>query len=108
VVAEPVGAVHLRPGVARAPIEQVERGIVRTGDPGRRAAALPRVALPGVVARFAVAGDRVEAPRPFSRLGVVGVDETANAVLAAGHADDDLVLHDERRAGDFLARVGVR
>ena len=42
-------------------------------------------------------GIGVEAPRALAGLRVVGVDEAANAVLAAGDADDHLVLDDQRR-----------
>mgnify|MGYP003694772649 CR=1 FL=1 len=68
--------------------------MTQVGAPPRFHESPAHVSLP----RLAFAGDRVEAPRPLARLGVVGVDEAADAALAAGDADDDLVLHDERRA----------
>ena len=61
------------------------------------AAALPRVARPRVVAWFTGTGNRVEPPRALAGLRVVGVDESADAVLTARDADDHLVVHDERR-----------
>ena len=53
------------------------------------------------------AGNRVEPPQTLAG-HVVGVEEAAERVLAAGVPDDDLVLDDERRAGDVEAfhRVG--
>src|SRR5262249_710957 len=73
----------------------------------RSASTLPRIALPRLDAAFPFAGDGVEAPRARAGLRVVRIDEAADAVLAAGHADDDLVLHDERRAGEAVALVGL-
>jgi hypothetical protein len=40
-------------------------------------------------------------------LRVIGIDETADAVLGTRYADDDLVLHDERRDGDRITRLVV-
>ena len=42
-------------------------------------------------------GNRVKAPRPLARLDVVGVDESADAVLAARRARHHLVFHHQRR-----------
>src|SRR5262249_23165741 len=107
IVAEPVGAVHLRTGIARAPVERVELRIVGAGYPRRRAAPLPRIALPGLDALLAVSRNRRAPPRALAGFGVVSVEESADAVLAAGHPDDDLVLHRERRAREAEALVGV-
>ncbi len=41
-------------------------------------------------------------------MGVVGIKEAADAMFAAGHADDDLVLHGEGGSGDGVAFHGVR
>ena len=49
------------------------------------------------------ARDGVEAPRALAGLRVVRVDESADAVLGAGDADDHLVLDDERREGHRVA-----
>src|SRR5262249_42111308 len=92
---------------ARPPVEEVEPRIVRAGDPGGRAAALPRVAFPRLIALLAFAGNRVEPPGATPRVGLVRVDEAADSVLAAGDADDHLVLHDERRAREAVALVRV-
>ena len=42
-----------RPGIADAPIDRVQLRIIGAGDPGRSAAELPGVALPGVAAGLA-------------------------------------------------------
>ena len=100
-------AIGHRRRIPDRPVERVELGIVGAGQPGAAAAGLPAVALPRVVAEFSRSRNRVESPQPLPG-HVVGVEETAERVFAAGVADDDLVLHDERRAGDVEAfhRVG--
>src|SRR5258706_14209855 len=91
VVARPLVAVPVGARIAGAPVEQLERGIVRAGEPRRAAAALPGVALrPRIAARLVGRRNRVEAPEPTAGLRVVGVEEAADAGLAAAHADDDL------------------
>ena len=53
VVAVAIVAVEIGAGIAGAPVDQVERRIVGAGDPGGAAAALPRVAFPGLAALLA-------------------------------------------------------
>src|SRR5215813_5724025 len=55
-------AVVIRSGIARAPVDQVQFRIIGTGDPGRGSAVLPRIASPGLRARFARRRNRPEAP----------------------------------------------
>ena len=102
--AGPALAVPVGVRVAGAPVKKVQRGIVGAGEPRRRAAALPDVALPGVAARLARRRNRVEAPEALAGLRIVGVDEAAVRELAAGDADDHLVVDDERRAGARRSR----
>ena len=83
------------------------RGIVGAGGPGRRAAVLRGVALPGLGARLAGRRHRVVPPDALAGLDVVGVEEAANAVLAAARSDDREVLDDERRRRRGEA-LGVR
>src|SRR5687767_5294584 len=101
-------AVVIRTGVAGAPIDEVQLGVVAAGDPGGGAARLPTVAGPRLVGGLAFAGDRPEAPELLAGLGVVGVEEAADAVLAAGDADDDLVPDGQRRARRRVAVARVR
>ena len=84
VVAGAMVAIPIGTGIADAPVGEIEIGIVGARDPDGGAAGLPGIAGPGFVAGFARAGDGVEAPGFLAGRGVVGGDETADAVLAAG------------------------
>src|SRR5262249_47258327 len=92
-------AVVIRPRITRADVDEIQVWIVRAGCPDSRTTARPRVARPRVVAGLAGARNGVTAPRAFPCLGVVGVNESTNAVLSTSDADDDLVVHDQRREG---------
>ena len=107
VVAEPHVAVPVRAGVAGAPVDEVEVGVVGAGDPARRAAGAPRLAGPGLVVGMVGAGNGPRAPREVAGRRVVGVDEAADAELAAGDARHDLALDDEGRGGLAVARAVV-
>src|SRR5262249_17665735 len=76
-------------------------------EPGAGAAVLPTVALPGVVPELAGCWNGVRPPQALAGLGVVGVDETANAILAAGDSGDDFVLERQWGGGDAVALHGV-
>ncbi len=52
-----------------------------------------------------VAGDRVKTPRPLAGLGVVGVDEAADAVLGAADPDDDLPLDHQGSHGRAIGQL---
>src|SRR5262249_30693181 len=84
---------------------------------GAAAADLPPLAAPGgrgllqVLALEGlrrVARHRVEAPDLAPALRVVGRHVAAYAELGAAVADDDVALHDARRAGDRVGARGVR
>ena len=82
-----------RAGIARAPVEQLQLGVVGAGEPGGASAVLPGICsarascrLPGLARRR----HGPEAPELLAGLGVVGVQEAANARLAPADADDDL------------------
>ena len=92
-----------RCGVARVPIDEVQRRVVDTRRPGRSASILPCVAGPCFVARFAWAGDGIGRPPRLAALCVESFDEAADAELAAGDAREDHVLHHERRSRDAVA-----
>ena len=100
-VAEP------RRRVARAPIGQVQRWIVRPGDPDGSATLLPRVARPRLTALLTGRGDRVRLPRGLTAVGVKGLDEAADAELAARDADHHLALRHERGERHVVARLPV-
>src|ERR1700690_193344 len=79
-------------GISHAPIEHVLIGIVATGEPSGRAPLLPRIAFPGIVAKFAGLRNRIKAPHTFAGDCVIAVDEAAYAKFAARYTDYYLVL----------------
>ena len=95
IVARPHRGVE-RTRIADAPIHGAQFRIERTGDPGRAAAELPGVALPGVAAGFAGSGNRVGAPQVLAGLRIPAVDEVARAEFGAGDAGDHYAVGDER------------
>src|SRR5262249_38822408 len=109
VVAGTILGVPIRTRVADAPDDRVGRRIVGAGDPGRTAAVggRPVVILPGIAAGLALQRDRVGAPDLLHRREVGGGEPAANAVFGAGRAGNRHALHDQWRAGDDLALVGV-
>src|SRR5262245_58894121 len=64
--------------------------------------------LPGLVAGLAGARNRIGAPQPLPGVEVGALDEAADAVLAAGGADDRDVAHNEGSMRERLAdrRIG--
>src|SRR6185436_6255544 len=97
VVALAILAEVVRIRIARAPVEQVELRIVAAGLPGGTAAARQHVRIrPGLAARLAARRNRVEAPDACTGLRIVRIDEPARRDVAAGNADNHLVLDDER------------
>ena len=119
VVAGPGIAVPVRGRIPGRPVEEAEFGVIGAGQPGSPSSRLPTVAAPGVVARFPFGGDGPPTPDPFAGLRVVGVEESADAGLAAADPHDDLAVHRERRRRhrvadrvvgdrDFPADVTVR
>src|SRR2546428_11097987 len=117
--AGPLRAVVIRTDVAGAPVRQVEPWIVGAGHPDRTATMFPRVriaeglglgrtAFPRLGTGLTRRGDCVEPPRFASGHGVIGSDEAPDAVLAAAHAYDDLVLDDQRRVRNRVPGFGTR
>ena len=100
-VADPLGR------IAGAPVREVELRVVRPGDPDGYSARAPRVTLPGVRSRLARSRDRERLPRGAAGSSVQGLDEPADAELAARDADDDLSLGDEGRQGHVVALLVV-
>src|SRR5262249_3950381 len=82
-------------------------GIVSRGFPDRGAAVFPALlaVLPGLVARLARARDRIGAPQALPGVEIGAVDEAADAVLAAGGADNGDIANDQwRQRQDFGER----
>ena len=125
------GALHRVPGagVARAVVHQVELRVVAVPAPGRAAADLPLIALPGLERRvpahrrhlavgpghrrvridqhLRVRPGAVGLPDLLAGLDVVGGDVTTHAELAAGNAGDHLVLEDVRGVGVGLTLLRI-
>src|SRR5262249_18614361 len=112
---ETVGAAAIgrivRLGVAGAPIDQVELGVVGPVLPGRATAVLPGIGHlpgPGLCAGLARRGNGVAAPQMLAGRRVPAVEEAAGGAVAAGHAGDQHAVGDERRddAGVAFLVVG--
>ena len=58
-------------------------------------------------ALVALLGDGVERPQQLAALGVEGLDEAADAVLAAVGADQHLAVHHDRSHGFGVALLGI-
>src|SRR5580765_6442305 len=86
VVAVPRVAVPIWRWIASAPDDEVLFGVERARRPCRRSAGFPCLARPGVAAGLSWFGNSPEAPAALARGHIVGVKETAYAVLAAADA----------------------
>ena len=95
------GAVFDRVRIARAPIEEIELGVVRAGEPCHPAAArddvraLVRPAIPRH--RVVGLGHRVPAPLDFARHRIDGQQEARQVRRVAGRADDKVIANHQRR-----------
>src|SRR5262249_37917179 len=109
VVAGAVFGIPVRTGIADALIDCVGVGIIGRGLPDRGAAVFPALlaVLPGLVAGFAGARDRIGAPHALSGIEVGAVDEATDAVFAAGRADDGDVAHEPWRQRQSLRNGGI-
>src|SRR2546426_4689164 len=96
VVALAIVAVPVRRGIACAPDDQVELGIVGTGHPGWRATVLPFVGGPGLISLLAGSGNCPKTPAALSGLDVIRVEESADSIFTARDACDDHVFDDQR------------
>src|SRR5205823_3176911 len=64
----------------------------------------PAVTLPRVVSFLSSRWNRPRPPHTPSRLGIVGVQKTANAGFASADADNDLAVDCERGGSDGMTR----
>ena len=99
-------AIPVRGGIACGPEEHVLLGVVRACDPSRSPPVLPRVTRPGFYPFLPLTWDRIATPLALACLHVIGIDITADAILAAGNAYDHLVLDHQGGYGGAIA-VGV-
>jgi hypothetical protein len=103
---------------------QVELGIVGDPAPDRRAAGLPRIAIPAmraqinsaVVRRFEcilanqhvrVGTDIPRRPQDLTGIRVETLDPSVDAEFAPGGADNDAILDDHRRHADGLSTTDL-
>ena len=93
--------------VARAPVHQVELGIIGPDIPSRPGARLPGIAFPRFVARLARPRDGVGLPHQLAGALPVGLDGATDAILAARIARHHQVLVDYRRRRDRVPRLVV-
>ena len=96
-----------RAGIADAPIDRVQLRIVGAGDPGRSAAELPGVALPGVAAGLFGTGDRMGPPQMLAGRRIPSIDEAAGAEFGAGDAGQHHAVGDQRRHRHRVAFLDV-
>src|SRR5262249_13271557 len=101
-------AIEIRRGIAGTPVDEIERRVETTGQPGVASAVFPRIAGPAFRAAFAGLGNGVEAPDALTGLGIVGVKETIHAMIAITDSDHDLVPHGKRRNRANVAFVPIR
>src|SRR5579871_2295223 len=97
----------IRTGIANAPINQFEFGVITSSYPGRAAACFPGFAGPGLVAGVTGAGNGPEPPGAFSRFCVVSIHEAANSCLAARDTRHDLSVDGEGRSRNAVADLVV-
>ena len=93
--------------VPGAPVEQIQFRIVSSRHPGRRPSRLPGISQPGFRAGLSGRRNGPESPQPLSGIGIVGIQETADAIFPASGSNDDLVLDDEGGPGGAVAHSVV-
>src|ERR1700720_4983650 len=82
IVALALAAEVTRRRIPRRPIQEVRLRIVGTCDPRGRAARLPGISTPGFIAWLTGLWHCIESPGTLARVGVVGIDKSAHAVLS--------------------------
>src|SRR5262249_7763990 len=87
------------------PVHQIQGGVERPGHPGRAATVLPTVTTPGFVSLFTRTGDRPELPCLAAGSHVKRDQISAMSRIAAGDADDHLVLDRQWRSSDIAAAL---
>src|SRR5262249_61896259 len=95
-------------GVAGAPVDDVEWGIVGPRAPGWPPATGPGVAVlrPGLRARLARRRNGVAPPQFLAGFGVPAVEEAARRRFSAGHPGDQHAVGDHRRPAPVITFLG--
>src|SRR5437899_11221193 len=101
-------AIKIGSGIAGAPINCIQFGIVCAWHPGGAAAALVQFAGPALGAKLAGTGNCPKAPHFLSSLYIEGGDESADAVITAGRSNQHFVLHDQWCARCSVILVSFR
>src|ERR1700733_1062008 len=96
VVAWTLVIVEVRRRIPRAPVDQVQLGIIGAVIPGSGAGAFRSADPPGFRSRLSRPGSGPEAPQPLAGLRIVGVEKPADSSLAPGAADNHFVLDRKR------------
>jgi hypothetical protein len=98
VVARPIERIEHRHRIAGSPEGLVGDGIVGACYPHRAASGAPSigVAFPGFAAGFARGRDRIFEPQALAGRSIETSDPVADALIAVGGTDDDLVLDCKR------------
>ena len=99
IVAGPLLAREHRIGIARAPIEQVELGVIGAGHPRHAATVQHSVGVLGPRFRTRLAGVRLGVPAPLdgSRFRIQGFEESPNIRNVPGHSYDHVITDDQWR-----------
>ncbi len=100
IIALAAARIEVRLRVANTPVERIGLRVIRAGHPRARAAALPGIPRPGLVARIARTGNGIEAPALLAGVGIVGRDESTAVTGSRSDAGDDEIAQRERRGAD--------
>src|SRR6266487_845364 len=88
---------HPRPAVSGSDEKKIRLGIVIRRHPDGASAVLPLIAFrPGLAAGFSRSRNREGSPQFLATLGIECGDEAADTALAAGRADNDFAVGDQR------------
>src|SRR5262249_3720859 len=97
-------------GVAGAPVDQIEFGVVGARAPRRPSSVLPRIAVarPGFGSGFTGSGNRVPVPQLLSGVRVPSIEESARRPLATGHAGNQDAVGDDWCARGVVPLLALR
>src|SRR5262245_61246053 len=93
--------------IADSPVHKSERGVKASRIPGGTSAGTPSLVLPCLVSGLTRTRNGVELPLQPAGCCVVRRQQTADAKLPSGHADDNGAVRNERRASQGIARSGI-
>src|SRR2546427_13244576 len=99
----------VRFGMAGAPIEKIELGIVRAGPPSRTSAIFPGIVVlgPWLGTRFPGRGNRICAPQFFTGIRVAAIEEPPRGAVSAGNSLYQHAVGYDRPARGLEAAFGI-